>query len=215
MSGKLLACESSDPTITSLSCPNVNIDSSSVYFTIASVTQDGEYESEANKVDLRPKSAKNFIILGNNPPTPSVEISQANWTLIFCDSQETTRENGAATNAFDGDINTIWHTEWYNNSPPAPHEIQIDLGAIYSINGFKYLPRQDGDQNGRVKEYEVFISQDGTNWTNVANGFFENSATEQEVTFASTTGRFFRFQALSEVNDNPWTSLAEINIIGR
>lgn len=212
MVDKMLACESSSPTISSLSCPNVNIDSYPVYFTIASVTPGGEFESSPDSY-AGISIVKGFI-LGDITQTPAVKISQANWTLVFCDSQETTEENGAAINAFDGDINTIWHTGWSGGSPPPPHEIQIDLGAIYSISGFKYLPRQDGEENGRVNEYKVFISQDGTNWTNVANGFFENSATEQEVTFASNTGRFFRFQALSEVNGNPWTSLAEINVIG-
>ncbi len=69
------------------------------------------------------------------------QLSQAAWTLKFVDSQETVGENGAATNAFDGNTSTFWHTQWLTANPPPPHEIQINLGASYALNGFTYLPR--------------------------------------------------------------------------
>ena len=145
--------------------------------------------------------------------TNTKDISQSGWSLLFADSQETIAENCSATNAFDGNTATIWHTQYTPSATPYPHELQIDLGAIYDIAKFKYLPRQDGT-NGRIKDYEVYISNNSSNWgTAVATGSFANDASQKVITFASTiNGRYLRFRALSEVNNNPWASAAEIKI---
>jgi peptidoglycan/xylan/chitin deacetylase (PgdA/CDA1 family) len=136
------------------------------------------------------------------------------WKLLYVDSQETVGENGAATNAFDGNTSTIWHTQWYSSSPALPHEIQIDMGAVYTVGGFQYLPRQDGEVNGRIGKYEFYLSQDGVTWSSaVATGTFANSAAQKEVQFTSSSARYVRFRALTEVNGNPWTSCAELRVL--
>ncbi|MET8064547.1 discoidin domain-containing protein [Micromonospora sp. NPDC005313] len=124
------------------------------------------------------------------------------------------RERGAATNAFDGNLSTIWHTKYTGGSDPAPHEIQINMGASYSVSGLRYLPRQDGGSgaaNGRIGQYEVYVSTDGTNWgTVVVTGAFANDASQKDVRFTAETGQYLRLRAVSEVAGNPWTSAAEI-----
>jgi hypothetical protein len=131
-------------------------------------------------------------------------------------SEEIVGENGAAANAIDGLTGTIWHTEWYNSDPLHPHEIIIDLGGVYEVNSFRYLPRQDGGINGTVAEYEFYVSTESSNWgISVAKGTFARNTDEKEVSFNSKIGRYVRFLALSEINGNPWTSMAEINIYGR
>jgi hypothetical protein len=163
--------------------------------------------------------------LGLSDPTPatriitvrdnSTVIPQDTWSLLSVDSEELVGEDGAAENAFDGDVNTFWHTEWYFKDPLPPHEIQIDLGQSYNIDGFRYLPRQDGTKNGNIGQYEFYVSTDRCNWGDpVATGVFGNDSTEKEVSFAPKTGEFIRLRALTEVNGNPWTSMAEINILG-
>jgi hypothetical protein len=153
-----------------------------------------------------------------NTPTPSGSsepISQSNWSLQFVDSEELSGEDGAATNAFDGNSGTIWHTEWSSSDPPHPHEIQINLGASYNVDGFRYLPRQDGNTNGRISQYQFYVSTSPSNWgSTVASGTFANNSSEKEVTFTAKTGQYVRLVALSEVNGNPWTSAAEINVLG-
>ena len=149
-----------------------------------------------------------------DPPTTTV-IPQAGWTLKAVDSEELVGENGAAVNAFDGDVNTLWHTHWLGSAPGHPHRLDIDLGAVYALNGFRYLPRQDGGINGRVKSYAFYVSADGVSWgTAVATGVFPNSAVEQEVLFTTTSGRYIRFEALSEQTGGPYTSAAELNVLG-
>ena len=57
-----------------------------------------------------------------------------------------------------------------------PHEIRIDLGKSESIQGFRYLPRQDDGANGNIGRYEFHVSSDGINWGSpVASGTFANN----------------------------------------
>ena len=150
------------------------------------------------------------------PVGAGVVISQSGWSLLDADSEELIGDDGAATNAFDGDPLTMWHTEWSQVSPTHPHEIQIDLGSVYDVDGFRYLPRSTGVvENGRVASYRFYVSSDGVNWgAPVVSGVLANTAAEKELTFTAKTGRYVRLEALSEVNGNPWTSMAELNVLG-
>ena len=148
------------------------------------------------------------------------------WSVLFTDSQETSCQKGAAGNAIDGNPGTMWVTQWCPTSPPTPHEIQINLGASYSLSAFQYLPRQDGCGNGWIQQYEVYVSTDGADWgTAVAIGSFSYGTLSTrcpgagvpsaiQVNFNAVTGQYIRLRALSEINGNPWTAAAEINVLG-
>ena len=162
-----------------------------------------------------PTPASRTVTVLNNSGGGGGVISQGTWSLGFTDSEETVGQDGAAMNAFDGDPSTYWHTEWFQSNPVPPHEIQINLGGIYDISGFRYLPRQDGIKNGTISQYEFYVSFDGIDWGSpVAAGTFAANTTEKEVLFSTTTGQFIRLRALSEINGKPWTSAAEINVLG-
>ncbi len=151
-----------------------------------------------------------------NPPVDGHGvIPQTSWRLVYTDSQETNRENSAAVNAFDGNPSTYWHTEWYLSQPAHAHEIQIDLGATYELSELRYLPRQDTSNNGQVKDFQVFLSNDTSKWGSaIASGTFANSKAEQSVSVPLTTARYVRFVALSEVKGRVFTSVAEITAYG-
>ncbi|MFF0465843.1 discoidin domain-containing protein [Micromonospora zamorensis] len=146
------------------------------------------------------------------PPIP-----RDGWRLVYADSEETSAENGAATNAFDGNPATFWHSAWSSTAAPLPHEIQIDLGATYQVDGLRYLPRQDGGVNGRIGRYEVYVSDSPSNWgTPVASGTFADTSTQKVVPFgAFRSGRYVRLRALSEAGARgPWTTMADLAITG-
>ena len=111
------------------------------------------------------------------------EIPRSNYSVSYYDSQETAGENAPAIAAIDGNTGTFWHTRWQRANPTHPHEIQIDLGLTTPVCGFSYVPRQSGS-NGRVADYQFYISTDGVNWnTPVASGTFPNNTVTQTVTF--------------------------------
>ena len=156
---------------------------------------------------------------------PGSLISQAGWSLLYVDSQETLCFNGSATNAFDGNPATTWVTQLCNGTTPMPHEIQINLGASYNLTAFQYLPAQDGESCGWIKQYEFYVSTDGATWGSpVASGSFNygalgtscaNVPPAQQIAFPQTTGQYIRLRALSEQFGNPYTVVAEINVIGQ
>ena len=137
-------------------------------------------------------------------------ISKSSWTLVSADSYQGGNE---AKLAFDNNTSTFWHTAWGANEPQCPHTIVVDMKKTYQVTAFTYLARQDGNSNGMVKAYEVYLSLDKTNWTKVASGEFKNTTALQTAKLTkATAGRYLKFVAKSEINNNAWTSAAEIGI---
>ena len=134
--------------------------------------------------------------------------------VVKVDSEETSGEDGKGANAVDGNPATHWHTQWESDSPPHPHEIIIELGAPAKIKGFTYLTRQDEEVNGSIKEYEFYVSDDGKEFgPPVKKGSFTDTKSQQTATFEVKSAKFIKLKALSEVNDQAWTSAAEIGVI--
>jgi len=135
-------------------------------------------------------------------------------TVIKVDSEEIAGENGSATNAVDGNLDTFWHTVWQDNAPEPPHEIIIQLGEPATLKGFTYVPRQDDSENGTIKDYEFYVSTDGKDFGQpVKKGAFEPGKEKKTVTFEPKKCGFIKLRALSEINDGAWTSAAEIGVI--
>ena len=127
--------------------------------------------------------------------------------VIATDSQ-----NGgyAASNAMDGDPNTMWHTEFSGISPTHPHELMIDLGESYPISGFTYVARPD-DGNGTIGQYEIYVSESKTDMGSpIASGEFTKPVGTTVIELpAPVEGRYVRLLALTEVSGNTWSSAAE------
>jgi hypothetical protein len=142
-------------------------------------------------------------------------LPQTDWKLVSADSQETEAEDGSATNAFDGSKSTFWHTQYTGAKPEPPHELVIDLGASYSLTSFRYTPRQDGSQNGMVKDYEFYVSDSTSAWGDpVKTGAFGTSTQPTTVMFDAKPGRYIRFRGMDELNGKAYTSCAELNVAG-
>ena len=138
-------------------------------------------------------------------------VNKSTWTLVSADSYQGGNEPKLA---FDNNNSTFWHTAWGTNEPRCPHTIVVDMAKTYKVTAFTYLSRQDGNQNGMVKDYEVYLSEDGQTWGSaVAKGQFKNTTALQKATLANPTeARYLKFVANSEINGNAWTSAAEIGI---
>ncbi|WP_202874872.1 phosphocholine-specific phospholipase C [Kribbella albertanoniae] len=129
------------------------------------------------------------------------------------DSQES---GNPATAVVDGNASTYWHSRWSEPAAPLPHEIQLDLGSARTVTGLTYLPRQDGSANGRIGQYELYLSTDGTNWGSAhATGRFADTAAAKTIRCWPSTARYLRLRALSEAgNRGPWSSAAELTPLG-
>ncbi len=130
---------------------------------------------------------------------------------ITVDSQHSGYEG---VRAMDGDPGTMWHTAFGANPPSPPHEITVDLGSSYTIDGIAYLPRSGGG-NGTIKAYACYVGDDVKKLGKpIIKGTFARPAAENVVKFpAKTKGRYLRLRALRELRGAPWTSIAELRVL--
>src|SRR5690606_18729433 len=95
-------------------------------------------------------------------------------------------------------------THWLTDEVQLPQHITIDMGQLQAINGFSYLPRQDGEPTGHVSRYTFATSSDGTTWNAVVNGEFSNIVNNpiaQYVYFDNEVqARYFRFTVEAVAN---------------
>ncbi|HMA62987.1 MAG TPA: discoidin domain-containing protein [bacterium] len=177
---------------------------------------ENEYFYEDDTVMISGGDSKfvGITVPGDGSSAPDyVYLPQSEMEVHYFDSQEDDSSVQAyASNVLDGDQSTIWHTEWVESDPVHPHEIQLKLDSTYQLSAFSYLPRQSGS-NGRIKDYEFYVATNDSVWGEpVAEGTWLDNSSDKIVEFTSQKAQFVRLVALSEVNDNPWTSVAELNL---
>ncbi|KAB8295126.1 hypothetical protein EYC80_007057 [Monilinia laxa] len=149
----------------------------------------------ANMLKLLP-----FLLL------PVTQTVQAAMSIAVSTNQAT----NPASYAIDGNSSTFWHSEYSPVLVPLPHVIYLDTGSSQLLDGFTYLPRQDGNPNGNIGSYSLAVSADNKTWTTVAASTFKDDASLKSVGFNNTQARYFRLNATSEAgNRGNWTSAAE------
>ena len=132
--------------------------------------------------------------------------------IAFVSSEEP--EEGDAVNIVDGDETTIWHTMYSITLAKYPHWIDFDASEPKTIKGFKLLPRQDSGY-GRIKNYEIYVSNDGKTWGKaILKGEFDRSGELKTVMFDKPVkARYVRFRALNAHYGVDYASAAEFSLI--
>jgi len=116
-------------------------------------------------------------------------------------------------NAVDNDTTTFWHTEYSPSLAALPHSAVIDLTQSQLLNGFYYLPRQDGNKNGNIGQYTIELSLDSSTWTLVANDSFIDDDSPKQTGFANRQARYVRLTAHTEAGARgSWSSAAEFGV---
>jgi beta-galactosidase len=88
----------------------------------------------------------------------------------------------------------------------------VDLGGPRAVEGLLYVPRQDMS-TGRVKDFEVRVSDDGKNWSEpLARGQWGNDPSFKHVALPGSRARYVQLRGLSEVEGRPFMSAAELAI---
>jgi hypothetical protein len=119
-----------------------------------------------------------------------------------------------AAQAIDGDPATLWHTAWGDGAPSFPHWLVLRFDREAKMKSMMFQPRQDSNRNGWIRDYTLEVSLDGEHWGEpVARGRWEADASVKEVRFPSPVpARWVRFKARSGFGDQPFASLAEIEV---
>ncbi len=127
------------------------------------------------------------------------------------DSQETVARTNPASNAVDGLLPTLWHTQYSGAAPPLPHTLTLDLGAVLWVDGLLYTPRTDSSRNGTLTTVRVETTLDGTTWTVAAAATWAADATAKAVRFPAVQARSVRLVGLVS-NGTPYASAAEVGV---
>ena len=133
--------------------------------------------------------------------------------IAFASSQEP--DEGDATYLVDGDPSTFWHTMYSITLAKYPHWVDFDAGTQKTIKGFTYMARQDGNLNGCIKDYEIYVSNDNKLWGEpIAKGRFEKTAKRQKVMFDKPVkARYIRLRALNEQDGQDYASGSEFTLV--
>jgi alpha-L-fucosidase len=123
-------------------------------------------------------------------------------------------KDSRAAALIDSREQTVWRSGREGTLPVA---VVVDLGETLELSGFTYLPTQQRYIDGTVSEYKFYVSQDGRHWGEpVSQGEFSNIRNNpvlQTKAFDVTGGRFIKFEADREINDQGFVSIAELGII--
>ena len=164
-----------------------------------------------DSADFRPATKLSVEAVNSLFREPTL-LEKLNAKVIYTSSDQSGYDG---QKAIDGDPATMWHTRWSPQAAPHPHEIQIELSRPVTITGLTVLPRQDGNSNGRIAEYEVYVSTDAAAWGPPATrGRFDNNELRKIVGIETPRkGRFIRLVSMSGFENDPHTSAAELNIM--
>jgi galactose oxidase len=143
-------------------------------------------------------------------------LSRTGWVATASD-EETTGENGRASQVLDGSLSTLWHSQYSPTLIRLPHSIVLDMRVTNEVSGFTYTPRSGTTRNGTIGRYNLAVSSNGSTWgTPVASGTWADNNQAKTVTFPPVQARYIRLTAETEAgNRGQWTSAAELNVIGR
>ena len=140
-------------------------------------------------------------------------MQKLNARVVRVDSENATRRG---SNLIDGKPDTVWQTPWNDGAPGFPHEFVIEFPTLLVAKGCKILPRQDGNVEGTIKNYAIYVSRDGLEWGEpVLKGILDPGSDVKTLLFPTPMEtKLIRFVAQSGVDkDYPSVALAEFEII--
>jgi hypothetical protein len=122
-----------------------------------------------------------------------------------------------AKNAIDGKVGTYCHNAHASNPTAAlPLSFVVQFPAVTKAQAISFLPRQDNDVAGDIKEYLLEGSRNGKEWFKIASGSFARTKSEKAVVFPEVMTNYLKFTAKSGHGGGTSGSIAiaEFNVFG-
>lgn len=167
-----------------------------------------EVKKEIRKLDLLIE-CKTTSDASNNQH----DISLSNITVTS--PSEMISDQNEVIRAVDGDVNTIWHTNYTTDAKSADkHYITFESPEEMTINGLRYLPRQVG-VNGIITEYEIYAGNDVNNLTLITTGTWGLNKDWKLTQFPEIHAKYVRLKSKKAGSDIPgslFASAAEVRL---
>lgn len=183
---------------------NVDVSGAGVLTLFVGDAGDGGYNDRADWANLHATCG-----------VPPATVPQGPWPHFVPSSSETaaaTSSNSGypASNAIDGWLTTLWHSQFSPVHDPLPISLTIDAGATRTLTGLTYQGRLDGGTTGNVLGYTIEVSLDGTIFVPAVSGIWTDDSSIKSAAFTATTARYIRLTATS--GDNGYASAAEVHV---
>lgn len=128
--------------------------------------------------------------------TDYTKVDSSNFTVSTDNENPQAGNEGPITYAFDNNEVTFWHSN-YSQYQALPATVEIDMKEVHTINQFDYLPRQDGNTNGQITKYELYIKENAADeYQKVSEGELAANASLKKITFDAANARYIKFVAL-------------------
>lgn len=128
--------------------------------------------------------------------TDYTKVDSSNFTVSTDNENPQAGHEGPITYAFDNNEVTFWHSN-YSPYQALPATVEIDMKEVHTINQFDYLPRQDGNTNGQITKYELYIKENAADeYQKVSEGELAANASLKKITFDAANARYIKFVAL-------------------
>ena len=134
------------------------------------------------------------------------DIPRKEWKILGISDEK-------VYDVLDGKASTAWHQP---RNIKIPADLVIDLGRIYTLTGFRYLPDQGLWNPGIITHYQFYVSEDNVNWKLASDGEFSNIKNNplwQTKTFDILKARYIKLRALQNTEGNDNVGYAELDVI--
>lgn len=118
-----------------------------------------------------------------------------------------------AENVIDGDVNTIWHSNWQDSSVTLPQALTFTFSEPTEIAKMTYLPRQGVSNNGNIKKFDLYVTdENGVEEKVVDNKSLLDDRAMKMVKFDSVTTKKVRLVINNSYGDteDKFASASEI-----
>jgi hypothetical protein len=137
-----------------------------------------------------------------------VKADKTGWSATA--SSEDVDYGNIASKAIDNNVNTFWHSEWYNALPPYPHWLQVDMKGNIYVTKFALVRRKNN--GGGFTKFKLEGSLDGSTWTTLGDNLVFDPTTNNSQYYPVTTTecRYIKLTAVEGVAE--YTHLAELDV---
>lgn len=126
------------------------------------------------------------------------KLDRNSWLIVASNN------SGDTSNATDGVASSRWATQQTQRDG---QWFEIDLSKSESFN--KIVLESQGNPFDYPRQYNVLVSEDGSDWATVLSG--AGTATDTTISFTRQTARYIRIEQAGSDNSH-WWSIHEVNV---
>lgn len=169
-----------------------------IYSNLKSVLKDNDLEFlSSHSYRVRAVNAEGYGQWSSKVTGTTLEDKMKNAIApseLYAYSTSSLRERYDAAKAVDGDMNSMWVSNYENDK--LPQIITVDMAKIYTINKITLQPREKGSK-AVITKYNLYISEDGRNFSKaISEGVWEDDGALKTIDLKPINAKSIRLEAL-------------------